>query len=233
MARVLKNDLTIIYYTANSIPEHFTQNIRNNLIKEADGIPIIWVSKKPLGLENNIVVDTPRSHLNIYKDALVGVKAAKTMYVAMAEDDVLYSSSHFARRPSALNVFAYNMNYWNIHTWDDPLYSQKLGGRRNLHSLICSKDQFIKAMEERFAKYPDGLRDYGIWAEPGKYEKHLGVTEQQTEGFCTNPPNVVFTHQTALSFNHLGRRKRLGEIRALEIPHWGHAKEIRKVYEDI
>jgi hypothetical protein len=39
--------------------------------------------------------DIGRSHLNIYRQILEGCKAATTKYVAMAEDDILYSESHF------------------------------------------------------------------------------------------------------------------------------------------
>lgn len=232
MASFLKNDLTIIYYTANVAPHAFTEMLRTNLKKVSEGIPIIYVSKHPLNVENNIISPYPRSHISIYRDALLGVKAAKTKYVAMAEDDVLYSPEHFKRRPVNEDTFAYNLGYWSIHTWDEPVFTHKAGGRRNLHSLICTREAFIEAMEERFAKYPDGTQDIGIWAEPGKYEKHLGVTERPTETFYTNPPNIMFVHQTALAYNHLGRRKRLGEFRATELPYWGTAKEIRSLYNE-
>jgi hypothetical protein len=181
--------------------------------------------------ENNIVVDTPRSHISIYRDALVGVQAAQTKYVALCEDDVLYSPEHFKRRPSD-GVFAYNLGFWNLQTWDTPMYTHKGRNRINLHALICDRDLFIKAMEERFEKFPAGS-DPAIWAEPGKYERNLGVSEQSIETFYTNPPNIVFNHQTALSFGHLGTRKRLGEFRATELPYWGKAGKIRKIYEAV
>ena len=165
--------------------------------------------------------------------ALMGAKQAETKYIALCEDDVLYSEEHFKHRPINDNIFAYNLAYWSIQTWGSPLFSHKAGGRRNLHSLICARDAFIEAMEERFNKYPNGLQDISIWAEPGKYEKHLGVTERPTEEFYTNPPNIVFDHQTALSYRNLGRRKRLGEFRATELPYWGNAKEIRNLYVEV
>ncbi len=85
-------------------------------------------------------------------------------------------------------------------------------------------------MEERFSKYPDGTNK-DIWAEPGRYEKHLKVTERETEEFYTNPPNIVFSHQNELSFESLGTRKRVGEFRALELPYWGRIETIKELYE--
>jgi hypothetical protein len=112
-----------------------------------------------------------------------------------------------------------------VATWN-PVYSQKLGGRRNLSQLICERELFIEAMEERFSKWSDDDVNIACWAEPSKYEKNLGVTIREWEAFATNPPNIVFSHETALSFAGLGKRKRLGEIRALTIPYWGHVDDI-------
>lgn len=103
--------------------------------------------------------------------------------------------------------------------------------RKNLNSLICERELFIEAMEERFAKYPepaDKLKK--VWAEPGRYEKHLGVTERETEEFYTNPPNIIFSHENELSFAGLGTRKRVGEYRALKLPYWGDAATIQGLY---
>jgi hypothetical protein len=188
---------------------------------------LVSVSHNPIDFGQNIVVDLPRHHLSIYKQALIGAKVAKTEYIALCEDDVLYSPEHFKHRPSR-GKFAYNLGHWNIYTWGDPLFTWK--GRRNLGQLICERDLFIEAMEERFAKYPDDGVELGIWAEPGKYERLLGVTVRETEEFWTNPPNVAFSHQSALSYAGLGERKRLGELRANSIPYWGSATEIRSLY---
>jgi len=226
------NDLTLVYYTCNEVNEKLGRSAFGELQVAASGIPMIVVSHRPMTVtENNIVVDLPRHHLSIYRQALIGAKAATTKYIALCEDDVLYSPEHFKHRPQP-GKFAYNMNYWNITTWGEPMFTQKLGGRRNLGNLICERKLFIKAMEERFAKWPDDSKiDLGIWAEPSKYERQLGVTIREPEAFCTNPPNIMFSHQTSLSFEGLGTRKRLGEIRALELPYWGTARTIRGLYE--
>lgn len=224
-------DLSVIYYTANVINDYFMRNTQYQLLKSAGDIPIISISRKPMNFGKNTWVDLDRNHFNIYRQALMGAKQATTKYVALCEDDVLYTPEHFKYRPK--KPFAYNMNFWNITTWGEPMFTQKSGGRRNLGQLICEREAFIEAMEERFKKYPNpsGKELKDIWAEPSKYEKHLGVTMQEWEPFYTNPPNIMFSHQTSLSFKGLGERKRLGEIRALEIPSWGTAEKIRGLYE--
>lgn len=225
-------DLSIILISANLVPEKFLNEVclrLQDIFLDLD-IDRISVTHKWLQFGKNIVVDLPRHHLSIYRQALIGAKEAETKYIAIAEDDVLYSPEHFKYRPSP-GKFAYNMNAWNIYTWTEPIFSQKLSGRKNLNGLICERDAFIKTMEERFAKWPnDGEINLGHWGEPGKYEKKLGITPVEFEHFTTNPPNVIFSHETELSFTNLGTRKRLGEIRAYDIPYWGTAKEIRGLY---
>src|SRR3990167_1123852 len=94
------SDLTCVYYTCNRIPERFANSVRTNLAEAARDIPIISVSHKPLQFGENIVVDLPVHHLSIYRQALIGAKAATTKYAAFCEDDVLYSPEHFQHRRS-------------------------------------------------------------------------------------------------------------------------------------
>lgn len=233
-------DATVVYITANEIPEKFAKSMQEFLIKAVGDLPVIVVSKKKpftdgyntvLVGQRNLVFDTPRSHVNIYREALAGVNLAETRYVFIAEDDVLYSPEHFKKRPTRPDVFAYNVACWSIYTWSKPpVFSYT--GRRNLGQLICEKDLFIEAMEERFNKFThDSQISNAVFAEPGKYERQLGVSVQQTEVFYTDPANVMFTHPMGLSHLTLGERKRLAPIRALEIPYWGRAEEVVKLYE--
>lgn len=214
-------DLTVVYYSAMNLPVKFADSMRVNLGKVIGNTPIIMITQSK---------EIPRFHIQIYRNALEGAKQAKTRYIALAEDDILYSPDHFNFRPSD-GKFGYNMCVWNIFTWTQPaVFNYK--GRRNLSGLICERDLFIEAMEERFAKWPnDAETPIRNWSEPGKYEENLGVTVRQTELFYSETPNIAFTHETALGFLNLGKRKKMGEIKAIEIPYWGRAEEILKLYE--
>lgn len=223
------NDLTIIYYTANVVPVKFAQKVRNQLWKAKGNLPLISVSQKPLRFGENICVgQIGRSHLNIYRQALVGAKTAKTKYIALCEDDVLYSTQHFEYQPNA-RKFAYNMSVWALYTWE-PIFSYK--ERRNLSGLVCERDLFIEAMEERFTLWPDDkLTPIRNWSEPGKYEGNLGVSPRESELFYTDIPNIAFSHPTALSFQNLGLRKRLGKLRCTALEYWGTVERIMEFYD--
>lgn len=225
-------DMSVIYYTANIVPEHFAGHIRGQIVKAAGEIPIISVSKKPIDFGVNICVgDTPRNQYQIYQQALAGAKVANTPYIALCEDDVLYSEAHFKFRPKP-GHWGYNMNPWSVFTWGEPLYTYKApGGRRNLNGLICERELFIRAMEERFSKWTEETYDLNIFGEPGKYDNQLGTTPYPSQDFYTNPPNIVFSHQTNLQFQGLGKRKALGQIRAYTIPYWGDIEYIRSLYD--
>lgn len=235
-------DLTVIYYTSNWLDTHnpfFLENTKKQLLKAIGDLPLISVSQKPIAFGINICVgETGRSHLNLYRQILAGVKAAKTKYVAMAEDDVLYSHTHFHYHVPERDVFAYNMAKWSLFTWSHPPVFSFRVNRKVVNSLIAKRDMLIDALEERFALFDkliqEGKKEENIihyWGDPGRYENKLGVTVRETEEFFTAEPNIVFSHPEAFGYLSRGTRKKLGDIRAIEIPYWGRAEDVLKLYD--
>jgi hypothetical protein len=239
--QVTKNDLTVIYYTSNWLDEHnpyFLENTKKQLLIAIGDLPLISVSQKPMAFGTNVCVgDIGRSHLNIYRQILEGAKAAKTKYVAMAEDDILYSFEHFHYYLPEKDRFAYDMNKWSIFTWTKPpLYSFRTK-RKVVNNLIAKRDMLIAAMEERFKRFDqlisEGRKEENIisyWGDPGRYESKLGVTVRETEEFYSDNPSIVFSHPEAYGYLSRGTRKRLGDLKAIELPYWGRAEDILKLY---
>jgi hypothetical protein len=92
----------------------------------------------------------------------------------------------------------------------------------------------VAALEERFNKFkgiPEDKIPLHYWGDPGRYEDRLGVTTRETEEFYTTEPNIVFSHPEAYGYLSRGTRKRLGDMRATEIPLWGRAEDILKLYD--
>ena len=121
------NDLTIIYYTANQNSDYFMNNTQKYLLEAIGNTPVVCVSFKPTligkSCTNICIGEQKRSNYMIYKQILLGAKEAKTKYVAMAEDDMLYHPSHFAFRPKNDSTFSYNINKWSIFLGLPPLFS--------------------------------------------------------------------------------------------------------------
>lgn len=226
------NNITIIYITANRLTDTFAENVRKELLKAAGDIPIISVSKKPIkfGIKN-LVFPEKASIYHEYKETLAGVKEAKTKYIAICEDDSLYTPNHFAHIP-APGSFDFNIGCWGIYTWIRPaIYNLKY--RRNHNELVCERDLYIDAMEERFKKYPDE-NNYPnrYFGEPGRYEDPLGVSQHLTGEFISEPPIIRLSHdQDCYGWKLLGKRKKMGPIQAYDIPYWGSAEKLlKKIY---
>jgi len=251
------SDITAVYYTSNWLDDHnpyFLANTRKYLLKALDGIGMVIVSQKPTlfgpNSTNVVVGDIGRSHLNIYRQILEGCKAAKTTWVAMAEDDILYSWDHFRPQHAIKNMkedtFYYDMNKVSLFTWSKPPIFSFRSKRMVVNHLIAPRQMLIDAMEERFArlevlkeevrrKHPE-IEDpernlLKFWGDPGRYEDILGVTVRKTEQFYSWRPGIVFSHEEAYGYvDNQGKKKRHGDLRMIEICDWGRAEDIRKLY---
>lgn len=234
------DDLTVIYYTSNYLEyynPYFLNNTKKYLMDSIGATHLISVSHKPCDMGENICVgEIGRSNRNIYWQILIGAKAAKTKYVAMAEDDVLYCPSHFQCRPSADDILFYNMNKWSIFTWSKPMvYSWR--HRKIIFTLICLRSMLIDSLEERLEKHPE--YNDAFCGEPGRYDEKLGVTVRESEEGWSDRPIVVFSHPYALGYvtippgrnKEVGERKALGPLRGIELVPFGTVNQVMQLWE--
>lgn len=228
----ISSDLTVVFYTANYISEYFWNNVKANLVKAVGDLPLISVSQKPMDFGENICVgNIGRSHLNIYRQILTGTQAAKTKYVALAEDDIFYPQSHFEIRPSSDNVFCYDINEWRFYTWTrPPIFSYQ--GNIVVHQLISSRDYLCDAMERRFAANPDESKvNLSNWKDPGRHDDLVGDIKRNKEAVMGKDPMVVFSHEDAFGYLHLGKRKAHAPTRREHLDYWGSAEDMLKLYK--
>lgn len=258
----MNHDLTVIYYTSNWLERtnpYFLKNTTEQLLKATDGLPIIAVSHTPINFGKNrepailnlCLGHIGRSHLNIYRQILEGCKLAKTKYVAMAEDDILYSWEHFhtaqidKERRKHGDVLLYDMSKMSIFTWSKPPLFSFRTKRRVVNQLIAPRQMLIDALEERFARLPvlidEIKRDHPeiedpvarvikYWGDPGRYEDILGVTVRPAAEYYCEKPSIVFSHPEAFGYLNQGKKKKLGDIRIVELADWGRAEDMLKLY---
>jgi len=258
-----KDDLTVVYYTSNFLEKtnpFFLKNTKDALVKAIGELPLLVVSSEPVnkrtfegyeGEYTNLVADRDfkpiregRHHLNIYQNIMIGSKSAKTEYVAMAEDDILYSHNHF-HSPQIYkdfsvhgDAFLYDMNKVSLFTWTNPPMFSFRSKRMVVNQLIAPAKMLADSMEERFERLDYLMNVKGkpeesvlrIWGDPGRYHKHLGVQERKMVQYYCNNPSIVFTHPKAYGYLNHGKRKRLGDIRIIELHGWGKAKDILKLW---
>jgi hypothetical protein len=178
---MIPSDITIIMLTANRVPKKWAAFHKQKLIEAAEGSPIITISREPLDWGVNILDTEDYSISNIYFQLLQGAKAATTEFIAVAEDDTLYPKEHFQFRPPE-DSFAYNQNRFGVFRWSKtPTYFWK--DRISNSTLIAPRKLAIEALEERFAKYPQGTPG-GLTGELGRsnIEDKLGVKRQKAIG---------------------------------------------------
>lgn len=225
----MNKDLTVIFLTNNEVPDEWMKFHNECLLEAVDGADLIVLSRKEMNLGTlNVLQDKPRSLSNIYYQLLRGAKMAKTPYIAVAEDDTLYSKEHFKYRPKPTHI-GYNMCHWSVFTWEaKPVYSWR--NRLGNYSMIAYRDTVIKALEERFAKWPDGTPDR-LTGELARemVEHNLKVSHLEAEEFETTVGIINMNHDQVASDDLQRRhRKRPGKIQALDIPHWGRADNLVK-----
>jgi len=228
--QVFTGDLTVIYLTANLIPEKFAEFQRKTLTDAIGDAPIISVSRKPLDFGQNILDDGPRCTDNIYRQMLRAAKLATTKYVAMGEDDVLYNENHFTFYRPDDDTFAYNQNRLALFTWGKPQFHWR--NRRSNCSLIAPRELLIESLEERFAKWPNSIPEELV-GEVGRarVEKNLGITLRKSVEVFSEISIIQINHEFASERSQRRRTKTFGPIRAYDIYYWGQAAELIKKYE--
>lgn len=231
-------DLTILFLTLNKMPEQWAAFQIGHLRKAAQDTPIISISRIPMTLGRNLIQEGPFSYWNIYLQMLRGALLATTPFVAMAEDDVLYTYEHYHEYRPPLDAVSYDRSRWSLFTWDpNPIYCMRQ--RVNNSTMIAPRDLLIDALTERQQRWSAAPPPEEIVGEVGRpvVDRRLRVSPRKaSEWYCTNPV-VQLNHPTGTDAGHHvradGRKmvKQHGQIKAVEIPYWGRAADIVRIYD--
>jgi hypothetical protein len=224
------DDLAIIYLTANRMPPRWVAFHKAHLLRATKGYPIVSISKTPIDIGSNFIDDTSTfSNWNVYVQLLRGAKITDTPFVAVAEDDSLYSPEHFRDFRPPSDAVAYNRARWSIFSWD-PIFCMRQ--RRGNFAMIAPREYLIDALEERMAKHTTPPPE-SISGEIGRkqVEESLGVTVRNAVDFYSKIPIVNLCHESGLGFTPQ-RKKAHGQMQAYDVPYWGKAVDIAKEYLD-
>jgi hypothetical protein len=92
----MRDDVTVVYYTANREAPTFARKIQQTLLETIEGLPLVSVSQQPIDFGTNICVGAVgASSQNAYRQLQIGALEAKTRFVCTAEADMLYPRSYF------------------------------------------------------------------------------------------------------------------------------------------
>lgn len=239
----MKHDTTALFLTVNKVPEKWAAFHREKLLEAIGDIPLITISRKPMDLPGqHLIQDGEQSHHNMFVQMLRGLKLATTDYVTMVEDDILYGEDHFKLRPP-LDAFGYNWNRWSLFTWGEPTFSFK---RRYCQGVsVLPRLLAIEAIEERHAKWK--VVPHYLNGELGypKVDKNLRVTPRKSVVLYSKIPTIQIHHEfgtpgighkhpkpgDTLDLEKRKTRKRMGMMRAYEVPHWGRSEDLVKRFK--
>lgn len=229
------SDLSIVYLTCNKMPSRWVEFHREHLLRAVGDRPLITISAKPVDLPGtHLIQEGPFCAWNVYRQLLRGALIADTKYIAVAEDDTLYPRRHFSDFRPPDDAVAYDLSRWSVFSWkgNDAFYSaiRKHGN----FTMIGPRALIIEALEERERKYPNG-RDYTGEIGRRDVERRMKVTRRNlVEWYCIEPM-VNLAHPEGLSptyVNTPGVERKPGELKAWDIPVWGKASDIARIYNE-
>lgn len=226
-------DLTVVYLTANKMPSRWERFHRGHLLSAIQDRPLITVSVKPVDLPGtHLFQEGPFCAWSVYQNLLRAARIADTKYVAVAEDDTLYTWRHFSDFRPKDDEIAYNFSRWSVFSWlkEHAFFSciRKPGN----FTMIGPRQLVIEALEERERKWPDGLPYAGEIGRPD-IERRMQVTRRKLVEWWSIEPVVNLAHPQGLSPTYINTPKlerKPGELKAHHIPIWGSAAAIAEIY---
>ena len=218
------SDITIIYLTANLLPQKWLDYSLGVLKQETEGFPVLSFSFVPIDFGTNYLQEE-YSYLNIYRQLLRGAKLATTPYIGVAEDDVLYSRKHFTEcRPK--DAVAFDMNRWSFFSWGEPIFSKR--NRYGNFAMVAPRDLVISVLEERFARFGDTWPVVGEIGRP-IVDQRFGMVVPATT-FSASIPIVNVSHTYGLADIDRRKHKRHADTRVALLPKWGRAEDLKKLF---
>jgi hypothetical protein len=211
----MNSDLTLIFIHAGKLSDNWVAFHKEQL----DKLPYPLI---------DLYDEEKKGEEMIYKRLLEGCKKATTKYIAVIEDDTLYPPEHFNKFRPKDDEFAYNQHRWALFAWEGKTYNWR--NRVSNCALIAPRELAIEALEERFAKWPDGLPypgELGRW----RIDAKLQVTPRKLVEWHSTVAIIQINHDNASEERQRAHWKDLGPMRAYSIPIWGEASELIKKFK--
>lgn len=217
----------LVYYTDNRLDDHIMQVNQYQIENVRNGYDLVSVSLYPINFGRNLVLDSDRGILTMFKQILKGLEELQTDVVFLCEHDILYSKSHFEFTPPKEDIYYYNENVWKLRASDGQAlfyYVQQTSGLCAFRELLLQHYQKRVEIVER-----DGFtRRMGF--EPGTHGRKERVDDFKAKSWTSFVPNIDIRHQYNLTPSRFSqdkfRNKKYcrGWTMANEIPGWGRTK---------
>lgn len=211
---------TIIYYTSNKEDPKFEERIKESLLKNCGGLPIISVSHKPIDLGKNISVgDVGVSGFNMFRQVQIACEEAKTKFVISAEADCVYPPDYFTFMPERDDVCYRNSNLYVMGDHRDYWFRKKEGAT---HSQVIGREFYLNRLKELFKGAPQWSPEEKNF--PKERLKKVDVFDEITHYKTKNPVFQIKTHRSMRYYTNSDRKA------VYNLPYWGNGKDVRSHY---
>ena len=213
-------DLTIIYYSSNREGNDFEKRVRDNILANSNGLPIISVTQKPIDFGKNIVVgDVGASGFNMFRQVQIACNEAQSTFVVSAEADCLYPPDYFTFVPERDDVCYRNDNLYVMGQWRDYFYHKKEGAT---HAQVVGRKFYLDRLDYLFKDAPE-------WSVEEKNfpKERLRKEDVFDEIIYYQTKDPVVQIKTTRSMRHYTHSER---IPVYDLPFWGSGREFRKKY---
>jgi hypothetical protein len=217
----MANNLTVLYYSANSEDPVFEKNTRKILLENIGNLPLVSVTQEPaLNLGQNICVGKHYAcYGNEFRQIQIGLRAVKTEYVIVAEADTLYPPEYFNFEPQGGNCYRYG-NVWFSYVRPGDVKPRKAIYKKYSDcAQIMKKDFWLKIIESAIGS------DENHWFS--EQDKPNTTTPRTDQELIWESQNPVITFKTINNVSRFTSRVHKVDS-ALVLPYWGDIGELRK-----
>jgi hypothetical protein len=211
-------DTTIVYYTANYDVPALERNVRALILENSGGLPIVSVSQRPIDFGRNICVgEVGRSGQNVYRQMLIGARAAETHFVCITEADELYPREYFQFRPEREDCFYCAEPLYVLFAQRGIIrvYARKPYSSESC--MHCSRELLVNRLEQCLS----GLPEWGMLDTTGEHFPNIFGRYRGRIPFVL--PTPVITIKTD---RQMHRRTPHAEGYLREVPYWGIGSDV-------
>lgn len=211
---------TIIYYTSNREDPGFEQRVRENILKNCGGLPIISVSHQPIDFGQNICVgDVGTSGFNMFRQVEIACQSADTPFIISAEADCLYPPDYFEFIPPKLDVAYRDSNLYVMPDHRDFFFKKSEGAT---HAQVVGREFYLSVLKKLF----EGAPQWSVEEKnfPKERLRKSDIFDEIIHWESKNPVFQIKTHKGMRYYTHSDRTP------IPEIPYWGLGSKVRAYY---
>ena len=202
----------------------FEERIREGILKNSNGIPIVSVTQKPVpNFGKNIVVgeDVGVSGFNFFRQVQIACQEAKTKFVISAEADCCYPPDYFTFVPEKDNVCYRNSNLYVMGDHRDYWFKKPEGAT---HAQVVGREFYLNTLNKLFEGEPMWSAEQKNFPKEKFRAKKEDVFDKIEYYETLNPVFQIKTHRSMRYYTHSER------VPIYDLPYWGNGTEIRNYY---